>query len=332
MQANLKQQKRLCWMRQIEIRLTSIKNNSRIIFGGARANQLNITVKGNKYISALKDNGSVSISNLTYAEINKIIAGEYYMIEVWAGYKTTGLQCFFSGYVSYISNKIQERRDHECYILFASRMVAQYSQKRMNLNLNSGINVYAAARYICMKQGISSSHLSPELKNHFMNEVTSRYNNAATLIDQIAQNSGSLYVDTDPSLDGVGVFNLNDLSNKRWFKINPNTINFTKGNPTIDKDGLHISLLPTVCFKPGDIIQIPNYFIDASISDPNSVSSTFKSNYIDAGSTKSANDLGTTYGNYMIIELDYVFQNRGQSFEINIKARSLNILRNIVGK
>ena len=330
MQTTIRPLDKLCWMRQIEVRLTSIKNKERIIYGGDKATQLNISVNGNKYISALKDNGSFTISNLTYAEIMKIILGEYYMIEIWAGYRTTGMQCFFKGYVSYISDKIAERRDNNCYILFASRMVAQYSQKRMNLNLNSGVNLYAAYRYICMKQGINSSQLDPSLKNRFMSEVTSNYGTPATLIDQMAQNSNDLYIDTDSSFDGAGVFNISDLKSKRWFKINPNTINFAKGNPTIDKDGLHITLLPTVCFKPGDIIQIPNYIIDASISDPNSVSSTFKSNYIDQGNTNTEN-VGSSYGNYMIIELNYAFQNRGTAFEINVKARSLNILRNITG-
>lgn len=330
MQTTIQSLDKLCWMRQIEVHLTSIKKNERIIYGGVKPTQLNISVNGNKYISALKDNGSVTISNLTYAEIMKIILGEYYMIEIWAGYRTTGMQCFFKGYISYISDKIAERRDNQCYILFASRMVAQYSQKRMNLTLNSGVNLYAAYRYICMKQGIDSSQLDPNLKNKFISEVTSNYGTPATLIDQIAQNSNDLYVDTDSAFDGAGVFNISDLKSKRWFKINPNTINFTKGNPTIDKDGLHISLLPTVAFKPGDIIQIPNYIIDASISDPNSVSSTFKSNYIDQGNTNKEN-VGSSYGNYMIIELNYNFQNRGSAFEINVKARSLNILRNITG-
>ena len=330
MQTTITPLNKLCWMRQIEIRLTSTKRKERIIYGGTRANQLNISVNGNKYISALKDNGSVTISNLTYAEIMKIILGEYYMIEVWAGYRTTGMQCFFKGYVSYISDKIAERRDNQCYILFASRMVAQYSQKRMNLCLNSGVNLYAAYRYICMKQGIDSSQLDENLKNKFITEVSSNYGTAATLIEQITQNSNDLYVDTDSSFDGAGVFNINDLKSKRWFKINPNTINFTKGNPTIDKDGLHITLLPTDAFKPGDIIQIPNYLIDASISDPNNVSSTFKTNYIDQGNTTKEN-VGSSYGNYMIIELNYAFQNRGSAFEINIKARSLNILKNITG-
>lgn len=319
MAIDLQDIRKRCWMRQIEVRLYSKINNKKIVYGGTADSQLNISINGHKYLSSLKDNGVVTISNLTHAEITKLILGQYYRIEIWAGYRTIGMNCFFKGAVSFISDKIAERRDNETYILFASEMVAAYSQKRMNLTLNSGINIYSAFRYICLTNGIDSNHLSPSLKNEFLQEVTQNYGTPATLVDQIAQNTSTFSIDTDNSIDGVGVVNCSNLTDKRVIKINPNTINFTKGNPTLDKDGLKITLLPTFCFKPGDIIVIDNAIIDVSISDPNQVSSTFKSNYLDKN------------GAYMIIELGYNMQNRGQAFEINIKARSLEIIKNIVG-
>lgn len=315
----LSQKNNFCWMRQIEVRLTSRLTKKKIVFGGIDSNQLNIVVKGSKYISALKDNGTVSISNLTYAQIVELIIGQYYEIEIWAGYRTQQLQCFFKGAVSYISDKIQARRDNTCYILFASRMVASYSQQRMNLNLNSGINLYAAFNYICLTNGIDSSHLSNSLKQEFLNEVITNYGTPATLCDQLANNTNNLTIDTDESIDGCGVVDCTNLNDKRYIRINPNTINFTKGNPTLDKDGLHITLLPTFCFKPGDIIIIDNAILDVSISDANSVYSTFKSNYIDSN------------GAYMIMELNYGLTNRGTEFEINIRARSLSIIANVTG-
>ena len=155
MPVNIKNLNKLCWMRQIEVRLYSQLNNSKIVYGGTSDSQLDITVKGNKYLSSLKDNGTITISNLTYAEITKLILGQYYKIEIWAGYRTQSLQRYFKGSVSYISDKIRARRDNETYILFASDMVAAYSQQRMNLTLNSGINLYSAFRYICLTNGIS---------------------------------------------------------------------------------------------------------------------------------------------------------------------------------
>ena len=318
--SNVTQSNNLCWMRQIEVRLYSNLTNKKIVFGGDQTNQLNIVVKGNKYLSALKDNGSVTISNLTYAQIVELIIGQYYYIEIWAGYRSQKeLKCFFKGAVSYISDKIQARRDNTCYILFASKMVASYSQQRMNLSLNSGINLYAAFNYICLMNGIDRSHLPDSLKTQFLQEVTQNYGTPATLAEQLAANTNTFSIDTDESIDGCGVVNCTDLSDKRYIKINKDSINFTKGNPTLDKEGLHITLLPTFCFKPGDIIIIDNAILDVSISDPNSVASTFKSNYLDKN------------GAYMIIELDYTLANREKTFEINIRARSLNIIANITG-
>lgn len=315
----LEQKNKLCWMRQIEIRLYSDLTHKKIVFGGIDKNQLNISVKGGKYLSALKDKGTCTISNLTYAQITEIILGKYYQIEIWAGYRTQQLQCFFKGEVSYISDKIRERRDHECYIIFASKMVAAYSQQRMNFNLNSGINLYAALRYICLTNGIDPSHLPDSLRNEFLEEVTQNWGTPATLCEQLANNTSSFSIDTDASIDGGGVVDCTTFQDKRMIRLNPNTINFTKGNPTLDSDGLHISVLPTFCFKPGDIIVIDNAILDLSISNAEQVASTFKSNYIDPN------------GAYMIIDLEYNFENRGPTFEINIRARSMNIIANITG-
>ncbi len=315
----LEQKNKLCWMRQIEIRLYSELTHKKIVFGGTDKNQLNISVKGGKYLSSLKDKGTCTISNLTYAQITEIILGKYYQIEIWAGYRTQQLQCFFRGEVSYISDKIRARRDHECYILFASKMVAAYSQQRMNFNLNSGINLYAAFNYICLTNGISASHLPQSLKNEFLEEVTSNWGTPATLCEQLANNTSSFSIDTDASIDGGGVVDCTTFRDKRMIRLNPNTINFTRGNPTLDSDGLHITLLPTFCFKPGDIIIIDNAILDLSISNAEQVASTFKSNYIDPN------------GAYMIIDLEYNFENRGATFEINVRARSMNIIANITG-
>lgn len=317
--AALPKSTKVCWMRQIEIRLYSDLTKKKIVFGGDQPNQLAMRVSVEKHLSALKDRGVAEISNLTYAQITELILGQYYSIEIWAGYRTQQLQCYFKGAVSYISDQIRARRDNTCYILFASKMVAAYSQQRMNLNLNSGINLYAAFNYICLTNGISTAHLSPDLKNHFLSEVTSNYGTPATLCEQLAANESTLTIDTDESIDGCGVVDCTELANKRQIRINPDTINFTKGNPTLDKDGLHITLLPTFCFKPGDIILIDNAILDVSINDATAVASTFKTNYIDSN------------GAYMIMELRYEFENRGEEFGVAVRARSVNIIANVTG-
>lgn len=315
----------LCWIREIIVKLYSNKYNvkplvygSRDIDGNYLTSQLNIDVKGSKYISALKDNGVISISNLDYEDISRIIMGEYYNIEIFAGYKSQSPLCIFRGEVAYISDKIVQNKDHTCYIIYAPKLVAKWSRQRMNLQLNSGINIYAAYKYICMKNNIPTSGLSVSLRNQFLHEVQSNYGTPASLIDQINEQTSSNVISIDESIEN-NIIDCATIKDKRQIKINSDTINFTKGNPTISKDGLKISLLPTFQFQPGDIIIIDNAIIDISESNLSGAQTGYKANYMDPD------------GAYMIIQIDYDLQNRGINFELNIQARALNIIKNIIG-
>ena len=319
METTLNNAKKNCWIRCIEVRLYSELYNKPIIYGSEKLHQLDIKVHGEKFMSALKDKGTVTITNLTYVDIVTIILSKYYEIEIWAGYKTTGMQRFFKGYVSYISDRIASRRANQVYITFASQMVAAFSNSRMNLTLNSGINLYSAFNYILLTNGVSQKLLPESLKQEFLNEVTTNYNKPANLLESLTNNTKGLTIDTDNSIDNQNLININNLADSRVIKINPNIIIMTSGNPTINKDGLSIKLLPTMCFKIGDIIKIDNSLLDVSISNAESVSSTFNSNYIDS------------QGLYWIYEMTYDFENRGSNFQINIKARGLNIIKNLLG-
>lgn len=337
-----------CWMRQIEVRLYSkLYKVKPLIFGSSKiknykysedgnnvleteyiVDQLNITIKGVKKLTALEDNGVCEISNLTYATISQIILGQYYKIEIWAGYRTQqNLQCYFSGEIAFISNEIQMRRDHTCHIIFASALVAGYSQARINFNLNSGINLYAALRYICLQTGIDSSHLNESLKSAFLTEVSANWGTPATLAETLAKNTSNFSVSADASIDG-NIVDCSRIDDKRQIRINSETINFRKGNPRVNKDGLNISLLPTFQFKPGDIIIIDNSILNESETSLNAVQTNFSSNYID---TTFVNTDTPHLGAYMIRQIDYAFQNRGDTFELNIIARALSIIKATLG-
>lgn len=320
--AELQSISKLCWMRDIQIKLTSQKfpKLKPLVYGANDGNNLTISVNGVKKLSALQDSGTVAISNLTYAEIGRIVMGEYYQIEIFAGYKSQGEpQCYFKGYVAYISDKLQARRDNTCYILFASELVAKWSQKRINFNTNSSINVYAAMNYLTKTLGISQAHLSDDLKYVYLGEVESSYNTPANIVEAVSNNSGTLTVNSDQSLAGNGLFNFTNLEGKRYIEINPNTINFQGGNPTLDKNGLKLTLLPTFNFMTGDIIKIDNGILDISESDLSGAQSNFKSNYIDSN------------GFYVIMQIDYHFENRGNKFQLDIIARALDFIKNITG-
>ena len=315
--SNLPLNKR-CWMRQIKVKLISRKPGTKpLIYGyddkkdrSKNINQLNIAVSIDKKLSALEDNGVCTISNLTYAELARLITGDYKGIEIYAGYANTGMQMFFKGEIAYISNKIQEKRTHTAYIVFASAAVARYSQRLINLNLNSGINLYAAFKYIFLTNGISENHLPLSLKKVVLNEITSNYGTLAGLSEQLINNTEDFSISAD-STDSNVILDISNTTDKRRIKINPNTINFTKGNPTLSSDGLIINIMPTFAFKTGDIIYIDNRYIDLSENTLSGVRSNYKFNYLDES------------GAYVIVQMRYSFQNRGSEFNVEIRARAL---------
>ncbi len=310
---------RTTWVRNIKVVLTSKINGEQIVFKSGNP-ELNISIQGTKNLALNKDKGTVTITNIPYDLIISIVSGQFYNIEIYAGYgKDTEPERYFKGEVSYISQKINTRRDVDTYITYASSYVANFSQQRISFNLNSGINIYAAIEYMARESNINKIRISPSLKKYFTNRVNNLDGQAGNLIEQIAsQSDQTFYLSTDESDDDFYI-DCTTLNDKRRIEIDPNMIILTKGNPTISEVGLKATFLPLINFKPGDIIIFPNYLIDASISDANSVVTTFNANFF------------SPTGQYMIRELSYNFQNRGTIFELNITAIALEILTGITG-
>lgn len=322
---NIITDKKLCWMRDLVIKLKSkIYNVDDLVFGTRNSkneylnNQLNIEVNGVKQISSMLNQGTVKISNLTYAEIYRIIEGQFYEIEIWVGYRSQNLERYFKGEIAYISDEITMKKDNTCTIIFASSFVARYSQSRININLIPNMSMYGILNYICLQKGIDTSTLSEDLKQRYIKEVISAYDTPANFIESLSNNSNDLISNIDSSLDNQ-VINMGTINDKRQIVIDPSTINFSKGNPSISKDGLRISLFPTFNFIPGDIIYIDNSYVNRTETSLEGVQKNWKNNYL------------STNGGYMIKEIDFIFQNRGNTFELDIQAIGLNIINNIVG-
>ena len=64
-----------CWMRRIRIELTSQKYNEKLIFGDNEDDNLTIKINGTKYNASNKDCGVVTINNLSYETMIKLIEG-----------------------------------------------------------------------------------------------------------------------------------------------------------------------------------------------------------------------------------------------------------------
>lgn len=306
-----------CWMRQIEVILTSAKVKKQMIFSTRDPKQFTISIKGTKHLALNKDKGTVTISNLEYSKIIEIITNEYFYITIKAGYVSNEtLPTIFKGEVSFISQKIHSHHDVETYITFASSVVARYSQSRMNFNMNSGINIYAALAHICKVNGLGQRvNIDPELKKKFLQNVYANYTTMSTVFDNLTSTSGEYDLSCDESEGNV--INCTTLNNKRHIIIDPNYIQISKGNPTVTSDGLRMSLFPVMNFMPGDILHIDNSLINTSIPEAEQVYQDFKTNYLDQN------------GQYMVIEIDYQFENRGDTFIYDIKGRALDIIKKI---
>lgn len=334
-----------CWMRQLKIELISEISKEKIVFGDNQRERMrtymygvptssvndNLTIKvsGTKYPALNKDKGTVVIYNIDQATLLKIQQGKFYHIKIWCGYKSWGNEPFllYSGEVAYLSTTIHSNHDTECYIIFASSLVARYSQKRINLALNSGLNIYAVMNYVLQTSGVTKSHLDQELKNKVINEYRMTNGTCSTILDSYTiANTGDYTISTDGT-EGT-VIDITTLKGKRFIKIDSKSIPIQSGNPTVTSEGLKIMLFPVCNLKVGDVLVIDNRLINVAIQNAESVTSTFNTNYMDLSSDPLKDG---TYGYYMIYELSYNLENRGTSFQYNVKGRALSIIKNLTG-
>lgn len=308
-------------MRVLTVNLTSTKLKKQFIFGGNYAkkeNDLAIEVEVKKYMSSLKDEAVVKISNLTQSEITQIIMGEFYDVDIYCGYRNGNIQKIFSGGVFYISNTLNENKTNTCIIICTSKLVAKYGQNRINLTLNSGINLYSAVKFICKRAGIPNANVSEQLKKDFIQEILSVNDTASSWLDKLCKQNNSLIQNADSILDQT--FSIFDAakSNNRCIKLLPDNIIVTGGFPRLTNDGLDITILPTFSFMCGDTIQIDNSIIDVSASSKSEVSKNYGVQF-------------SQYGQYMIFEMKYHLQNRGSAFTLKMLCKNRDKISAYVG-
>lgn len=308
------------WMRELKIILTSTSLRKRVTFGTdyeKEGDSLNITVDGYKYLSSLKDNVSVKIDNLTYKEVVELISGQFYDIEIKAGYRDSGAHTIFKGSVLYISNLLGDRKTNTVVILCASRLVAAYGQSRMNLGLQSGINMYAALNFLCKRAGVRNSNVSEEFKNKIIREASEVNTTLGSFLDTFV-NSNNFIINSDATGNAdVSVWDPYRKDN-RVIKLEASTIILTSGYPTLSSDGLKISLMLTFNFMPGDTIQVDNSIIDIGVESKDQVNEN-RGFFLDES------------GKYMIYEIEYHLTNRGSAFSLNMLCKARNLVSKISG-
>lgn len=310
------------WMRILTITFTSTKFKKKITFGENYKSDkpdLNISVVLNKYMSPLKDSCSIRISNLTYAEILQLIEGEFYDVEIKAGYRTSKEEIIFKGGVLYISNSLGDKKTNTAIILCASNLVAKYGQQRLNLTLNSGINMYSAINFLCKVNKVPNPNISTQLKKQYLQEIINVNSNLGNWLETILKTNNSFIMNSDSITDSnLLVYDANK-SNARVIPLTSNNIILNGGHPQLNKDGLNLSILPTFSFMCGDVIKIDNSILDIAVTNSSDYSQFSKGNFIDPD------------GLYTIYEMEYILENRGSDFSVNLICKSRSLISNVIG-
>lgn len=273
---------------------------------------LAISVSGDKYMSPIKDNVTIKISNLSYAQIVQIIAGQYYNLKVECGYRSGTTYTIFDGGVMYISNLRESVETNTVTILGASKLIAKWGQKRLNLSFNSGVNMYSAIKFICRVGGIPNYTISTQYKKQMLEDIlTVKDESAASALDKMTDASGSMITNSD--CVGETFFTTFDAakSNCRVITLRRDNIILTGGFPKLTTQGVTLSMMPTFQFQCGDTICIDNALLQINVQSQ-------------SDATKNLGALLDDNGQYMIFEQHFELQNRGHNFyvELNCKTRS----------
>lgn len=281
--------------------------------------EYDIKISGVKKMSSLADNGVIEIKNVENDLIAMIMAKKLYDIEIIVGYKDQGDVTLCKGAVAYISNTLNERKTTVTKIYYSSQYVAAFSQKRMNFTFNSNTNIYDMIKTIV---GENNCKLSDKLKEIVIEEVSNSNGETITVIDNIINEKGAdLIIQTD-SIEG-NIITIDNVDQSKKIAIDSNTVNFINGNPTISSDGLNMDLFVSFNLMPGMILNLDDTLkskidLSSGMGSLSSVQDTFNSNYLDPS------------GDYLVEEINYTFENRGDSFKYSIKAISLNVYKRML--
>lgn len=291
------------WMRVLKVRLYN--DHTSFLFGEKNEDNicLSMSVEVFKYVGTLKDTAVIKIENLTYKQMIQIIAAKIYNVEVECGYQSSGSTRIFKGQVLYIGNSLNQDRTNTVTIMCGSELMSKFAQSRLNLSFRSNINLYSALRFVCNVAGIRNASVSQDFKNATVGLISSVNETPGSWINRLANANQQMVVTSDSSLGSTfSMFKANNSGIK--FRIDPTDL--CGGYPKLTSQGLSFSIFPTMTIRPGDTVLVDNSLIDISSSsytDPTA-------NYLDLN------------GRYIVEQVSYNLQNRGQTFTLQILARA----------
>lgn len=312
------------WGRVLRVVFSSRLRKERIEYSTEdETRSLAIEIEGKKYLSALRDEFLISIYNLPYSEILKLIKHEFNEVEIYAGYKTTSVTRIFKGSVFYISNERDSRETNTAHFICVSNLLNLYRGK-MNLSLNSGINMYSAINYVLRNAGVVNSNVSEEFKRHVLRDVTEFKGTASTIIDLLSNENRNIVGQVDSSGGSdITLWNLN-LTDRRRVVIDSSKGMIINGFPKITSEGVNFESLPVFNYMPGDMLLIDNHLIDISIL------SLSEAQRLNVGIQLNHSDTSTK-GEYLLYHIRYSLTNTDGSFKVKLYAKSKTLYSNIIG-
>lgn len=310
------------WIRRLEVTLTSNLLKKKMTFGTNHLNgkdDLSLEIVGHKYMSVLKDECTIKIKNLTMSEVVQIIEGQFYDVEIKVGYRLSTLFTIFDGGVLYVSNEIDDRKTNTVILLCSNKFVAKYGQSRINLTMNSGINLYSAINFVCKRAGVPNTNVSTEFKKKFIDSIELTTTSVGTYIDELCKNNQNYIVNGDSSTPGASMtlFDAAKSANRIIVLRDDNII--LQQYPQLDTNGLSLTVMPTFNFTCGDTIRIDNSIINIPVKDKSEISKNY-GYFLDKD------------GDYVVYQVKYSLQNRGSDFAVQLLCKSKNLILNLVEK
>lgn len=310
------------WKRLLIVTLSSTITHSSYTF----KDEVDISVYGNKYLATMKDECTVEISNLTYDIILDIINNKYYNIKIEAAYEGNNLITIFEGAVLYISNKKNDHNTSTCIILCSNKIVAQYGQSKMNLSLNSNINMYSAINYIVRSAGVKNANVSEELKKVLIKNAYSNTQNLGDWINSLSSLDSNILSSAD-QIDGNSILNIwnKNYSQRGKIKLDSSNILAISGYPRLSTSGIVVTVLPTYSFKIGDVIELDNSILDKSITNKEDVF-----NNINIQENNEGAKDGSSFGQYILYKMSFSLTNRDYDFQIELYLKNRSLYSSLV--
>lgn len=318
------------WMRVLKVTLIAElgkRKQKQIVFGeSAYEDQLSISVTGTKFLSPMKDEFVVHIKNIPQenaeVSVDELTSNEFRYLTIEAGYQNYSEQ-IFNGYIVSLTSKREDKNKTLDVVIVCSGSYTYNNLHGKTYTIKKGTSYYNAIMFAAMMSGIVQSEmkLTNTLKYKYLQNDIVFDGTLTSILIQLQQVDKTLLCHCDyTSQTKFSIWNANAFVPRLMTLTSENVI-LSNGFPSLEDQGVVFTVLPFFNFIPGDeIIFNDTSFINLALESLNAYTSTpYPQKFVSAE------------GHYIIRELRYNLENRGNDFNINLKCYSKEIYEQIKG-